>query len=55
MSTQSSERINTNKASQAAGYRHFKHFLECYGLRIWNMDDVEEGKQILRGMGYNVS
>ncbi|KAF2747465.1 hypothetical protein M011DRAFT_402219 [Sporormia fimetaria CBS 119925] len=47
-------RVNTNKAAQHAGYNNFKHLLESYGLRIWEIDDVEEGKAILRGMGYNV-
>ncbi|PVI06281.1 hypothetical protein DM02DRAFT_667541 [Periconia macrospinosa] len=44
----------TAAAAKDAGYRHFKHFLESYGLRIWNDDDVQEGKAILRGMGYGV-
>ncbi|KAF2643151.1 hypothetical protein P280DRAFT_467224 [Massarina eburnea CBS 473.64] len=49
-----SEPMGANRAAKAAGYRHFKHFLESYGLRLYNPDDVEEGKNILRGMGYNV-
>ncbi|KAF2867231.1 hypothetical protein BDV95DRAFT_188033 [Massariosphaeria phaeospora] len=48
------EKINTNKASQYAGFRHFVHFLQSYGLKISDHDDVEEGKAILRGMGYDV-
>lgn len=44
--------MSVNKAAQAAGFRHFKAFLESYGLRIWNDEDIQEGKEILRGMGY---
>ncbi|KAH7126711.1 hypothetical protein B0J11DRAFT_433424, partial [Dendryphion nanum] len=39
-------------AAKDAGFSSFKAFLESYGLRIWNDDDVEEGKEILRAMGY---
>jgi len=45
---------NTNAAAKDAGFRNFPEFLLSYGLRIWNHDDVEEGKAILRGMGYGV-
>ncbi|ORX91753.1 hypothetical protein BCR34DRAFT_551262 [Clohesyomyces aquaticus] len=45
---------NTDSASKDAGFRNFKHFLESYGLRIYNDDDVQEGKEILKGMGYDV-
>jgi hypothetical protein len=44
----------TNSAAKDAGFSGFKAFLESYGLRLWNLDDVEEGKAILRGMGYGV-
>jgi hypothetical protein len=56
MSTNSNSnvKIGTDKAAKDAGFRHFKAFLESYGLRIWNPEDVEEGKAILRGMGYNL-
>ena len=43
-----------NTAVKHAGFRHFKEFLESFGLRIWELDDVEEGKAILRGMGYSI-
>ncbi|KAF9740512.1 hypothetical protein PMIN06_001641 [Paraphaeosphaeria minitans] len=44
----------TEAAAKDGGFRNFKNFLESYGLRIWNHDDVEEGKAILRAMGYGV-
>jgi hypothetical protein len=37
------------------GFHSFKAFLESYRLRVWEPDDVEEGKAIMRAMGYNVS
>jgi hypothetical protein len=45
----------TYKAAKDLGFHSFKAFLESYGLRIWELDDVEEGKAIMRAMGYNVS
>jgi hypothetical protein len=53
-STNKSSITGTNSAAKDAGFDHFKAFLESYGLRIWNPDDVEEGKAILRAMGYGV-
>lgn len=44
----------TEAAAKDAGFSGFKNFLESYGLRIWNDDDIQEGKAILRGMGYGV-
>ena len=46
---------NTTSAAKDAGHTSFPNFLLSYGLRIYNPDDVEEGKAILRGMGYAVS
>jgi hypothetical protein len=54
-STDKSSITTTYKACKDLGFNSFKHFLESYGLRVWEMDDVEEGKAILRAMGYNVS
>ncbi|KAH6877865.1 hypothetical protein BKA58DRAFT_376084 [Alternaria rosae] len=45
----------TYKVSKDLGFDSFKHFLESYRLRIWEMDDVEEDKAIMRAIGYNVS
>jgi hypothetical protein len=45
---------NTNTAAKDAGFRNFPGFLLSYGLRIYNHEDVEEGKAILRGMEYGV-
>lgn len=53
-STNANGTINANKAAQLAGHRNFPDFPLSYGLRIYNMDDVEEGKVILRGMGYKL-
>ncbi|EUC46121.1 hypothetical protein COCMIDRAFT_36209 [Bipolaris oryzae ATCC 44560] len=53
--TDNSKITTTYKAAKAQGFRSFKDFLESYGLRVWEPDDVEEGKAILRAMGYNIS
>jgi hypothetical protein len=45
---------NTTSAAKDAGFRNFPEFLLSYGLRIYNHEDVEQGKEILRGMGYAV-
>jgi len=45
---------NTNAAAKDAGFDNFPAFLLAYGLRIYNDDDVQEGKAILRVMGYGV-
>jgi hypothetical protein len=45
---------NADSAAKDAGHANFPAFLLSYGLRIYNVDDVEEGKAILRGMGYGV-
>lgn len=42
------------RAAKALGYDGFPAFLAAYGLYVWDPDQVEEGKEILRGMGYNV-
>ena len=44
----------TDAAAKDGGFQNFQNFLESYGLKIWNSDDVEEGKSILRAMGYGV-
>jgi hypothetical protein len=45
---------NVNAAAKDAGLKDFPTFLLSYGLKIWNADEVEEGKAVLRGMGYGV-
>lgn len=45
---------NPDAAAKGAGFRNFNNFLQSYGLRIWNDDDIQEGKGILRAMGYGV-
>lgn len=44
----------TDAAAKDAGFDNFKAFLLSYGLRLENNDDVQEGKAILRAMGYGV-
>ncbi|EFQ89868.1 hypothetical protein PTT_13731 [Pyrenophora teres f. teres 0-1] len=44
----------TGTAARDMGFTDFKAFLESYGLRIWNHEDVLEGRAILRAMGYGV-
>lgn len=46
--------ISTDMAAKDAGFENFETFLLSYGLRIYNWDDVEEGKGILTAMGYNL-
>lgn len=38
---------------KAAGFRNFPEFLLSYGLRIYNPEDVEEGKAILKALCEN--
>jgi hypothetical protein len=45
---------NTNAAAKDAGFQDFSNFLLSYGLRLYNADDVQEGRAILRAMGYGV-
>ncbi|KAF2709745.1 hypothetical protein K504DRAFT_467692 [Pleomassaria siparia CBS 279.74] len=47
--------VSLNKASKDAGFDNFRAFLLSYNLRLENPDDIEEGKAILRGMGYNIA
>lgn len=42
----------TDAAAKDAGFKNFKEFLEAYGLRLHDHTDIEEGKAILRTMGY---
>jgi len=57
----SSENSNTsgttgiNQATKDAGFNNFKAFLLSYGLRLENSVDVEEGKAVLRSMGYAIA
>jgi hypothetical protein len=52
--TDKSKITGTEAAAKDAGFSGFKAFLESYGLRLHNDDDVQEGRAILRGMGYSV-
>lgn len=45
---------NANAAARDAGFDSFSALLLSFGLRIYNPHDVEEGKAILRGMGYGI-
>ncbi|QDS77741.1 hypothetical protein FKW77_004617 [Venturia effusa] len=42
--------LSFNQAVRDAGFRNFNDFLLSYGLRVYNHDDVLEGRAILRGM-----
>lgn len=53
--TSSTQSKSTKPMSQyamvkAAGFRNFHEFLLSYNLRVWNPEDVEEGKAILRAL-----
>ena len=52
--TDKSKITGTNSAAKDAGFSGFRAFLESYGLRVWNPEDVQEGRAILKGMGYGV-
>ncbi|KAF2626983.1 hypothetical protein BU25DRAFT_342193 [Macroventuria anomochaeta] len=41
-------------AAKDAGFQNFQNLLESYGLQIWKDDEVQEGKAILRAMGYGI-
>lgn len=45
----------TNQATKGAGFSNFRAFFLSYELRLENLADVEEGKAILRSMGYAVA
>ncbi|TFL00210.1 hypothetical protein BDV98DRAFT_570160 [Pterulicium gracile] len=42
--------VEPSDSSFYKGYGGQKAFLECHGLKIWNDDDIQEGKAILRAM-----
>jgi hypothetical protein len=44
----------TSAAAKDAGHSGFPEFLNSHGLRVWNDEDVQEGRGILQGMGYGV-
>jgi uncharacterized membrane protein len=52
--TVEAKKWGTNSAAKDAGFTSFKNFLESYGLKLYNPEDVEEGKNILRAMGYEL-
>ena len=52
--TDKSKIKNTTAAAKDAGYDSFPDFLHAYGLRLHNDEDVQEGRAILRAMGYGV-
>ncbi|KAF2654166.1 hypothetical protein K491DRAFT_601435 [Lophiostoma macrostomum CBS 122681] len=43
-----------DQAAKAMGFKDFQAFLENYGLHLQDPDDVEDGKEVLRQMGYVV-
>jgi hypothetical protein len=46
--------MGTDKAAKAAGFPNFKAFFESYGLRLHNPEDVDEGREMLKGMGFKL-
>lgn len=52
--TDKSQIKNADSAAKDAGFETFPAFLLSYGLTIHNHGDVQEGKAILKGMGYGV-
>jgi hypothetical protein len=44
----------TEAAAKNAGFSGFQAFLGAYGLKLHNPEEVEEGKVIMRAMGYGV-
>jgi hypothetical protein len=47
---QSKKGMSINAMVRAAGFSSFNQFLLSYNLRIYNPDDVEEGKAILKAL-----
>jgi len=45
--------ISTNAFLKAGGFDSMNHFMQCYGLRMYNDDDVQEAKAIIAGMRAN--
>lgn len=48
--TQADAQISFAQTVRDAGFKSFDKFLLAYGLRVYDVDDVEEGKKILRAM-----
>ena len=48
------ETWGTGSAARDAGFNNFPDFLQAHGLSITIQADIEEGKEILRSMGYNI-
>ncbi|RDI77269.1 hypothetical protein Vi05172_g12724 [Venturia inaequalis] len=48
--TSDNKSISFNQAVRDAGFRNFNAFLQSYGLKIHDHDDILEGKAILRGL-----
>lgn len=42
--------MSLNEMVKAAGFTSFNQFLLSYNLRIYDDDDVQEGKRILRAL-----
>lgn len=39
-----------NQMVREAGFESFNRFMQSYGLKVWEPEDVEEGKAILKAM-----
>ncbi|CAO2657423.1 Nn.00g035490.m01.CDS01 [Neocucurbitaria sp. VM-36] len=49
-----SQITSTDAAAKDAGFDDFRTFLFAYGLRLEEQTHVQEGKALLRAMGYGV-
>ncbi|KAJ9612023.1 hypothetical protein H2200_003618 [Cladophialophora chaetospira] len=48
--TEAKKPMSQNQMVRAAGFRNFPEFLLSYNLRIYNDEDVQEGKAILKAL-----
>jgi hypothetical protein len=42
--------MSQTKMVQEAGFTSFNQLMVCYGLKMWNPEDVDEGKAILNAL-----
>lgn len=52
--TLKSQITGTDTAAKHAGFNDFPAFLLAHGLKLSSIEDVKEGRAILRAMGYGV-
>ncbi|KAK5046854.1 hypothetical protein LTR84_007208 [Exophiala bonariae] len=42
--------MSFNQMVKNAGFRNFDHFMQSYGLKMHDHDDIQEGKAILNAL-----